>query len=208
MRDRITSTARALCVSILLTASMSQGWAACLKPPASAQSIAEFESNPHSVTSSSDPRTIETTVRELAATDASLATTIVRVAEGASPRFRMAIAAGLAQAAVACTSVEQQASLLIQQAVAGFPNGEFQNAFAAVAGDLSTAATDAAAGFAASSVGSVVITNPNRSPGTNPLPGGGGFSTPLQFTSGTATVTTNNKSSPSTTAANPVSPTR
>jgi hypothetical protein len=198
MRDRITSTARALCVSILLTASMNQGWAACLKPPASAQSIAEFKSNPHSVTSSSDPRTIETTVRELAATDASLATTIVRVAEGASPRFRMAIAAGLAQAAVACTSVEQQASLLIQQAVAGFPNGEFQNAFAA----------DAAAGYAASSVGSVVVTNPNRSPGTNPLPGGGGFSTPLQFTSGTATVTTNNKSSPSTTAANPVSPTR
>ena len=58
--------------------------------------------------------------------------------------------------------------------------------------------------------GSVVVTNPNRSPGTNPPPGGGGFSTPLQFTSGTATVTTNknNTSGPSTTAANPVSPTR
>jgi hypothetical protein len=209
MRDRITSTARALCVSILLIAPMGQSWASCLKPPASAQSIAEFKTDPHSVTSSSDPRTIETAVRELAGTDASLAAAIVRVAEGASPRFRMAIAAGLAQAAVACTSVEQQASLLIQQAVAGFPNGEFQSAFAAVAGDLSTAATDAAAGFAANSVGSVVVTNPNRSPGTNPPPGGGGFSTPLQFTSGTATtVTTNNTSRPSTTAANPVSPTR
>jgi hypothetical protein len=209
MRDGITSTARALCVSILLTASTSQGWASCLKPPASAQLIAEFKSNPHSVTSSSDPRTIETTVRELAGTDASLAAEIVRVAEGAPPRFQMAIAAGLAQAAIACTSLEQQASLLIQQAVAGFANGEFQNAFAAVAGDLSTAATDAAASFAANSVGSVVVTNPNRSPGTNPSPGGGGFSTPLQFTSGAATaVTKNNTSSPSTTAANPVSPTR
>jgi hypothetical protein len=180
-----------------------------LKPPASAQSIAEFKSAPRSITSSADPRTIETAVRELAGSDASLAAEIVRVAEGTSPRFRMAIAAGLAQAAVACAGVEQQASLLIQQAVAGFSNGEFQNAFAAVAGDLSTAATDAAAGFAANSAGSVVVTNPNRSPGTNPPPGGGGFSTPLQFTSGSATtVTTNNTSRPSTTAANPVSPTR
>ncbi len=205
MRDRFTSIARALCVQILLTASMSQGWAACLKPPASAQSIAQFRSDPHSLTSSSDPRTIETTVRELAGTDASLAAAIVRVAEGTPPRFQMAIAAGLAQAAVACTSLEQQASLLIQQAVAGFPNGEFQNAFAAAAGDLSTAA----AGFAASSAGSVVVTNPNKSPATNPSPGGGGFSTPLQFTSSaTTTVTTKNTSSPATTAANPVSPTR
>jgi hypothetical protein len=208
MRDRITFTARALCVPILLTASIGQGWATCLKPPASAQSITQFKSDPHSVTSSSDPRTVETAVRELAGTDASLAAQIVHIAEGTNPRFQMAIAAGLAQAAVACSSVEQQDSLLIQQAVAGFANGEFQNAFAAVAGDLSTAATDAAAGFAASSVGSVVITNPNRSPGTTTSPGGGGFSTPLQFTSSTTTVTTNNKSSPSTTAANPVSPTR
>ena len=204
MRDRITSTVRALCVQILLTASMSQGWAACLKPPASAQSIAQFKSDPHSLTSSSDPRTIETTVRELAGTDTSLAAEIVRVAEGTPPRFQMAIAAELAQAAVACTSLEQQASLLIQQAIAGFPNGEFQNAFAAVAGDLSTAA----AGFAASSVGSVVVTNPNKPPGTNPSPGGGGFSTPLQFTSSSVATTTKNTSSPSTTAANPVSPTR
>jgi len=172
---------------------MSQGWAACLKPPASAQSIAQFKSDPHSLTSSSDPRTIETTARELAGSDASLAAEIVRVAEGTPPRFQMAIAAGLAQAAVACTSVEQQASLLIQQAVAG---------------DLSTAATDAAAGFAASSVGSVVVTNPNKPPGTNPSPGGGGFSTPLQFTSSSVATTTKNTSSPSTTAANPVSPTR
>src|ERR1019366_3952854 len=108
--------------------------------------------------------TIEAVTRHLAGTDASLAADLVRVAEGTVPRFQTAIAAGLAQAAIACSTVDQQATQTIQQAVASFQDGQFQASFAAVAGDLSTAATAAATSFATGSAGSVVVTNPNTSP--------------------------------------------
>jgi hypothetical protein len=96
-------------------------------------------------------------VRDLAGTDASLASDLVHLAQGTIPGFQTAIAAGLAQAAVACANVDQHEGLLIQQAVAGFDNGQFQASFAAVAGDLSTAATNAASASASSSVGSVIV---------------------------------------------------
>src|ERR1700704_2132123 len=166
---------QALCVQVLLAVSVSQGWAACLNPPLSAQSISQFKANPQAlVAPDSDTRTIEATTRDLAGTDASLAADLVRLAEGAMPRFQTAIAAGLAQAAIACGNVDQQAALLIQQAVAGFQDGQFQASFAAVAGDLSTAATEAATAFATSSVGSVIVINPNGSPPSTLRPGGGG----------------------------------
>jgi hypothetical protein len=154
-----------------------------------------------------DTRTIEATVRELAGTDASLAADIVRVAEGTTPRFQTAIAAGLAQAALACSSVDQQAGQLIQQAVAGFQDGQFQASFAAVAGDLSTAATDAANSAATSSVGSVVIVNPNITPRTTLNPGGGGGVAALVQITAPAIAVTNTRGT-STTAAVPVSATR
>jgi hypothetical protein len=203
--------AKALCAQILLTFYASQGWAApCINPPVSAVAISQFKSNPHAlVAPDSDTRTIEALVRDLAGTDATLASDLIHLAEGANPRFQTAIAAGLAQAAIACQTVDQQAALLIQQAVAGFPDGEFQNAFAAVAGDLSTAATAAATASATSSVGSVVVTNPNGSRGSTTNPGGGGTTAFFQITSAVAiaptaalTVTT------TTTAASPVSATR
>ena len=116
-----------------------------MKPPASDQAISQFKANPQGlVAPNSDTRTIEATTRDLAGTDASLAADLVRVAEGTTPRFQTAIAAGLAQAAIACSTVDQQAAQLIQQAVASFQDGQFQASFAAVAGDLSTAATEAA----------------------------------------------------------------
>jgi hypothetical protein len=183
--------------------SVSQAWAAgCVQPSASVQVIGGFKANPQGlITPNSDTRTVEATVRELAGTDASLAADLVRLAQGASPRFQTAIAAGLAQAAIACTNVDQQAALTIQQAVAGFQDGQFQASFAAVAGDLSTAATDAATSFANGSVGSVVIINPNASLTSTFTPGGGGtLPSPGIFALFTA--------GPTNAPATPVSPTR
>jgi hypothetical protein len=205
MTTRIVSTA--LVGAALLAVSVTQGWAGCLKPPASDQAISQFRANPQGlVAPNSDTRTIEATTRDLAGTDASLAADIIRVAEGTSPRFRTAIAAGLAQAAIACATVDQQAAQLIQQAVAGFQDGQFQASFAAVAGDLSTAATEAATAFATSSVGSVIVINPNGSPRPTATSGGGGGVSALgQLTAGAASTTPN---STSPTAAVPVSATR
>jgi hypothetical protein len=198
---------QALCAAALLTVSVNQGWAGCLKPPASDQAISQFRANPQGlVAPDSDTRTIEATTRDLAGTDASLAADLIRVAEGTNPRFRTAIAAGLAQAAIACSTVDQQAAQLIQQAVASFEDGQFQAAFAAVAGDLSTAATEAATAFATSSVGSVVIVNPNSGTRASQVGGGGGGPSLFQIAApGVVLATTN---SPSTTTAAPVSPTR
>jgi hypothetical protein len=207
MRTRVI--AQALCVQVLLAVSASQGWAACLTPPLSAQSISEFKANPQAlIAPDSDARTIEATTRDLAGTDASLAADLVRLAQATTPRFQTAIAAGLAQAAIACGSTDQQAALLIQQAVAGYQDGEFQSAFAAVAGDLSTAATEAATAFASSSVGSVVMINPNPSRGSSPTHGSGSV---LATSTVTVTVTATSSpasNSPAATAADSVSPTR
>src|SRR5215468_6504289 len=114
--------------------------APCIAPPLSPAAIEQFKANPEAlVAPNADTRTIEAQVRDLAGTDPSLAADLVRLARTTSPRFRTAIAAGLAQAAVACQTVDQGASLSIQQAVASFDEEGFQNAFAAVSGDLSTA---------------------------------------------------------------------
>jgi hypothetical protein len=200
----------ALCIQILLAISIGDVWAGCVNPPVSAQTISQFRSNPQAfIAPDSDTRTIEAFVRDLAGTDASLAADFVLVAKGTTPRFQSAIAAGLAQAAIACSTIDQQAALVIQQAVAGFEDGQFQAAFAAVAGDLSTAATAAALSSATTGFGSVVVTNPNGSPGGTTQPGGGGSIIPLQFTAAAIGVaSTNNPNSGTTTAANTISPTR
>jgi hypothetical protein len=201
---RFTSTA--FFGAAFLVISVSQGWAACLKPPATDQAINQFRANPQAlVAPDSDTRTIEATTRDLAGTDASLTAELIRVAQGTTPRFQTAIAAGLAQAAIACSTVDQQAGQLIQQAVAGFEDGQFQAAFAAVAGDLSTAATEAAAAFATSSVGSVVVINPNASPRSTLNPGGGGGVSGLVQISAPGLL---NPNAASANAAGPVSPTR
>jgi hypothetical protein len=188
-----------LCVQILIAVSASPVWAACLNPPASSQAITQFKSDPQAlVAPNSDSRTIEAVARDLAGTDASLAADLVRVASTTVPRFQTAIAAGLAQAAIACATVDQQAALLIQQAVAGFPDGQFQSSFAAVAGDLSTAATEAATAYATSSVGSVIITNPNTSRATTTTHGSGSVSQSSDTPTGGLTLA--DTSAPSTTA--------
>src|SRR5712664_932135 len=199
---------KALFTAVLLVMATNQGWAGCLKPPASDEAISKFRSNPQAlVAPDSYTRTFEATTRDLAGTDASLAADLIRIAQATTPRFQTAIAAGLAQAAIACATVDQQAAQTIQLAVAGFQDGQFQAAFAAVAGDLSTAATEAAAASATSSVGSVVIINPSSSSRSTTTFGGGGAISALQFTSSTLTPASAAPTT-STTAANPLSPTR
>jgi hypothetical protein len=182
----------------------------CVVPPVSEAAIEQFKANPAAIVApDSDTRVIETKVRDLAGTSAALADDLVRVAQGATRRFQTAIAAGLAQAAIACNNVDQQAALQIQQAVASYDDGQFQSSFAAVAGDLSTAATAAAEESATGAVGSVVIVNPNQSPRSTTDPGTGGTTAFAQITSGVVTVGSGTLSiSTTTTAANPVSPTR
>jgi hypothetical protein len=209
---RVRPIAQALSLQLLLTFFVSQAWAApCVNPPVSANAINEFKSNPQTlVAADSDTRSMEALVRDLAGTDPTLAVDLIRVAKGTNPRFRNAIAAGLAQAAIACSTVDQNGALLIQEAVASSDDGEFQNTFAAVAGDLSTAAAGVAAASAASSVGSVTITNPIGSGRPSSNPGGVGSPAFFQITSSNAFVTSTSVSprSPTTTAASPVSATR
>src|SRR5262245_3720552 len=136
MRSRVIASklgAQLLLISCAgLIGTISAHAAPCVAPPATAQAIADFKSNPQAlVAPTADTRTIEATVTELVGTDSSLAVDMVHLAEGTIPRFRTAIAAGLAEAAVACTNIDQQAALTIQQAVAGFENGDFQASFAA-----------------------------------------------------------------------------
>jgi hypothetical protein len=197
---------KAMCAATLFALFSTQVSATpCVVPPLSPAAINQFKANPQAlIAPGSDTRTIEAMVRDLAGTDATLASELVHLAEGTNPRFQTAIAAGLAQTAVACQTVDQQAALLIQQAVASFQDGKFQSAFAAVAGDLSTAAVAAATNAAAGSVGSVVVTNPSTSGGATTTFGGGGTTAFFLITAATTTITT---PTTTTTAANQVSAT-
>jgi hypothetical protein len=192
---------------IALTSNMA--FSQCLNPPVTPETISQFKLNPQSlITSANDTIGVEAATRDLAGTEPKLAPDLVHVAESAQPRFKAAIAAGLAQAALACLNVDQQGALLIQQAVAGFPDGQFQALFAAVAGDLSTAATTAAISAATSSIGSVVIINPNRSAARTQTPGGGGTGGSNNASGILAISGPNASSAVGTTASNPVSATR
>ena len=202
---------RVMCVQLLFILCPGHLSAACLNPPLSQQALDQFKSNPKGLVSpDTDTRTVEALVRDIAGTDASLAADLVQVAETAQPRFRTAIAAGLAQAAISCNNLDQHAALQIQQAVAGFEDGQFQASFAAVAGDLSTAATDAAFASANSSAGSVIIVNPNKSTATATTPGGGGTPAFVQLTFSGISISEQSgpKSGGASSSANPVSPTR
>ena len=125
-----------VCVNMLLAVSVNLVSAACLTPPASLQTISQFRLAPVDlVAPNSDTRAIEATTRDLAGTDASLAADLVRIARGTNPRYQTAIAAGLALAAISCSTVDQKAAQLIQEAAASFQDGQFQASFAAVSGD-------------------------------------------------------------------------
>jgi hypothetical protein len=185
------------------------GAAPCIAPPLSPAAIEQFRASPEAlVAPNADTRTIEAQVRDLAGTDPGLAPNLIELAKTTSPRFRTAIAAGLAQAAIACQTIDQQAALTIQQAVASFDEESFQNSFAAVSGDLSTAATIAATNSANSSVGSVIVVNPTAGARTTTNPGGGGSTAFFQINSTVGASTTTIAPTNTTTSASPVSATR
>lgn len=142
--------------------------APCVTPAATAQQIADFRANPRGLlnAASSDMQAIETAVRDLVGTEPALANDVIALAQLSTPQQQTAIAAGLAQAAIACQGTDPQSAQAIQVAVASMPDGQFQAAFAAVVGDVATAAVAAAS--AASSVGSTVIVNPNSGGGASP----------------------------------------
>jgi hypothetical protein len=188
-----------LSLASLLAVFVTQVEAACL----TAQLINQFKLNPKTlIVADTDT---EGLVEDLVGSDASLAAAVFHVAEATTPRFQTAIAAGLALAAIACTTVDQQAALLIQQAAASFPDGQFQASFVAVAGELSTAVTATAS--AAGSAGSVAVTNPNISSGSTLLRGyARGANVPIRLTFATAATTsgTNSNWTKATTAADSV----
>jgi hypothetical protein len=200
-------------ISLLFAIAGDQVSAACLDQPMTLQAISQFKSAKQDlVAPNSDTRTIEATTRDLAGTDASLAADLVQIARETGQRYRTAIAAGLALAAIACSTVDQHAAQLIQAAVASFEDGQFQASFAAVSGDLSTAATFAAVSAASNSTGSVQVINPNKSTGSGNAPVGGGgaaalilIATPGQAITSAGVVTNNTAS---TTTADSVSPIR
>jgi hypothetical protein len=202
---RVRLAVGALIVQMLLLFSPDRSWAVCISPPLSAEALDKFRSDPDSIVAGeADTRTVESTIRDIAGTDASLAADLINVARHASPRMQTAIAAGLAQAALACSGQDPPAAQLIQEAVASFQDGPFQAVFAAVAGDLSTAATAAAASFASSSVGSSVAVGQNSSSRGPTGGGGGGVTTFFQITA--TGLALGNAAGLASTAADPVSP--
>jgi hypothetical protein len=169
--------------------------AACMVvPPLSFEDLNKVKLNPQSTILSpgTDEPAVTASARDLAATEPQLTPDLGHVAQTAQPRFQWAIAAGLAQAALTCLGVDQQAALQVKRAVAGFEDSRFQALFPAVVGDLSTAATSPAIPAATVSAGSVVIINPHRSVRSTSGPDGGGAS--LTNTAGIFGVATLNQS--------------
>ena len=132
-----------------------QAMASCINPPAPPEQIAQFKSDTVALASAlNSAADAEIATRDIVGTEPDLAADIVRIAEG-NPLIQGPIAAGLAQAALACAGVDPQAAQTIQQAAAGFDDASFQSAFASVVGDLSTAAVAAAGASAVAGFGSV-----------------------------------------------------
>lgn len=202
----------ATAVVAILLVQVNAALAACINPPLAEAALQQFRKDPSAlVLPDADTRQIEGQVRDLAGTDAALAGDLVKLARQTTQRFQVAIAAGLAQAATVCTVQDPKAAQAIQEAVASFDDGEFQAAFAAVAGDISTAATLAAAAYSESSTGSVAAINANRAAATPGTFGGGAVSTLIQLVSPGSTAIVNGTAATNgfaATAAEPISPIR
>jgi hypothetical protein len=152
--------------------------ASCVTPAMSDQAVTAFKANPEAVLKAgSDSSTLEMTIRDLAGTDATLAGTLAGLVERSTPAQQTSIAAGLAQAALACATIDEKAAQMIQEAVASVSDSQFQAAYAAIIGDVGTAAVAGAA--AASSSGSTIKLNPTTgAAGNTPVTSGA----PTRFT--------------------------
>ena len=85
--------------------------APCVAPPASAEMMDQFKANPRSIIASSvDTRSVESSVtRPRREPTPRSRKSWLACCRTRTPRFRTAIAAGLAQAAIACSTVDQEA---------------------------------------------------------------------------------------------------
>ena len=118
-------------------------------------------------------------MRDLAGTDAGAGgQTWSNWPKNDQPRFRTAIAAGLAQAAIACQTVDQQAALPIQQAVASVDEAGFQASFAAVCRRPLDRRDDRRGDSRDGSVGSVMWSSIPTLPATPKPPAAGGSASP------------------------------
>jgi hypothetical protein len=133
-------------------------------------------------------------IRNLVASDPSLASVILSLVKRANPTQKSAMAAGLAQAALTCSERDPTLALRIQEAVAAFDDASFQTAFAEASRDTRTTAVGAGGdGAQASSGGTgptgnlsaqgsgnngrdVVLTGTPQQGFTLFVPGGGGSS--------------------------------
>jgi hypothetical protein len=141
---------------------------ACMMvPPLSFEDLNEFSTI---LAPGTDWPAVAASAGNLAVNEPQLAPDLGYVAQTAQPRFQGAIAAGVAQPALTCLGVDQQAALQVKRAVAGFEDSQFQSLFTAAVGDLSTAATG--------STGNMAVINPHRSVrSTSGSDGGGASST-------------------------------
>ena len=112
---RASELGRGLGLALCIAFMAGPAAAACIAPPLSPEFVNQFKSNPGQLIpgADTDARTVEATARDLAGTDPALAQALVQIAKDTRPRFKAAIAAGLAQAALACMTVDQQAALQI-----------------------------------------------------------------------------------------------
>lgn len=122
--------------------------AGCLTPPAGAEELDVFKKDPGALLTRFPlgSGSMASAIRVMAASDAGVLGAIAGLVKTANKAQKSAIAAGLAQAALACRSQDPALALQIQEAVAGIDSPEVLAQFAAISGDTRTAATGGGGG--------------------------------------------------------------
>jgi hypothetical protein len=122
--------------------------AACITPPASAEELDSFKNDPGALLKRYPlaSGSMTSAIRFLAASDAGVLGAIAGLVKTATDAQKSAIAAGLAQAALACRAQDPALALQIQESVAGIDNDAVNTQFATITGDTTTAATGGGAG--------------------------------------------------------------
>jgi hypothetical protein len=132
-----------LAAPLILTLGAFPARAGCLTPPASAEELDAFKNDPGGLLKRFPlgSGSMASAIRILAASDGGVLGAITSLIKEASDVQKSAIAAGMAQAALACRTQDPALALQIQEAMAGVDNGAVLAQFAAITGDTQTAAT-------------------------------------------------------------------
>jgi hypothetical protein len=128
---------------LILTLCAAPAHAACLTPPASADELEAFKNDPGGLLKRFPlgSGSMASAIRVLAASDGGVLGALASLVKDASDAQKSAIAAGMAQAALACRTQDPALALQIQEAIAGVDNAAVLAQFAAITGDTQTAAT-------------------------------------------------------------------